>query len=262
MRDDVARRTVFEVVQQVLPLRGSHFLALDLVVLVAGFEPFADLVEVVHVNLRTLFEFLVAVQESINAINRNRRVADGRGQQMRANHVAANKDMLFAGVTVILVGFDQAIVVVELLDTREVDTLADSGHDQVGRQITFGACGDFGFFAFHREVGNAQRNGATFLVQHTGNRRHTAENFNAFLLGVFDFMLGRVHLVDGGARHQHNLGTVTGRDRRDVVGHVAGDDVFSSRTLVRRAGFGHVAQTTGDSHDVDRGVATADHDDA
>ena len=149
---------------------------------------------------------------------------------MRAQHVATNEDVLFAGEAIVLVGLHQAVVVVELLQTGEVDCLTNRGNDQVGRQIMLGAFDDLGFLAFHHEIGHAQRGCTAIRALDHGDRGHTADDFDTFSLGMLDFVLVGIHLVDGGTGNQHHFGAFTGRDGADVMSHLAGHNDSPARS--------------------------------
>ena len=69
VRDDVTRRTVFEVMQDVFTVIGAPYLAFDFLVLMTRFQSLPNFVEVVHVYLRTLVEIFFAFQEGINSFN-------------------------------------------------------------------------------------------------------------------------------------------------------------------------------------------------
>ena len=66
-------------------------------------------------------------------------MADSGGQQVWSDHVATDEDALLAWNLVVLVGADQAFAVIKFFQTGKIDRLTNSGNNQVGRNIIFGA---------------------------------------------------------------------------------------------------------------------------
>ncbi len=138
MRDDVAVGAVLEVVHGALGRVGAADRLLTLLDGEALLEHLALQVEEVHVDLGPLFQVLPA-QDMVDAVGGDGAVADGGGQQVRADDVAAGEDAGLARDLVVLVGGDHAAAVVELFQAGEIDGLADGGDDQVGRHVLLGA---------------------------------------------------------------------------------------------------------------------------
>ncbi len=221
----------------------------------------AHQVELVHVDLRTLLEFLVG-EEAVDALGRNRAVADGGGQQMWPQHVAAGENARLAADLVVAVRPDCALAVVELFESGEVDGLPDRRDDQVGRDVAFGAFLDLDLEPRADHLGLAlcqsQRGRATIGSAHDAHRRQAALDVDAFGLRLLDLVLVGLHAVDGEHRRQRDLGALLDRDLRDIVRHVAGDRAFE----VGRLGVLDVAEAPRHGRDVDRRVAAADDHDA
>jgi len=78
-RDDVTAGTILVVVQRVLPGVATRFLAVVLLVLVAGFDPLAYLVPMRHIDLGPTIRFL-ALQVGVDAFSADAGMADGGGQ--------------------------------------------------------------------------------------------------------------------------------------------------------------------------------------
>ena len=92
----------------------------------------------VHVHLRAFLQ-LLALEVVVDAVGRDRALADDGGQQVRAHDVAAHEVLGLVRHLVEFVGGDQALAVVEFLETLEVAALADGRDDQVGVDIAFRA---------------------------------------------------------------------------------------------------------------------------
>ena len=259
VRDDVAVGAVVVVVDGHVAAVGAADGLVHLADDQALLDHLALEVEGVHVDLGALLQCLAA-EEAVDAVGRDGAVADGRGQQVRADDVAAGKHAGVALHLVVLVGRHRALAVVEHLQAGEVHRLADGRDDQVGRDVFLRAldvldlqlaAGDLGLAADH-----AQGGGAAVGAAHHADRRVAAADGDAFGQGVLDLVPGGLHLVDredGGQRH---LGALLGRDRGDVVRHVAGNGVLGA---VAGVDLVDVAQATGHGGHVDGGVTAADH---
>ena len=90
------------------------------------------------IDLRPLLQAF-AGEEAVDAVRRDRAVADRRGEEMRPDDVAAGEGPRLAGDLVALVRGDGALADVEFLEAREIDRLPDRGDDEIGGDFLLGA---------------------------------------------------------------------------------------------------------------------------
>ena len=120
-------------------------------------------------------------------------MADGGGEQVRADDVAAGEHAGIALHLVVLVGGHVALAGVELLDAGEIHRLADGRDDQVGRDVLLGALDHLDLELRADELGfalrHAQRRGAAVGAAHHADRRPAAADVDAFRPGLLDLVL-------------------------------------------------------------------------
>ena len=217
-------------------------------------------VEVMHVHLGPLL-LLFLLEEVVDAVGGNRRLADRRGQQMRANDVTGHEVAFLARHLVELVGVDQVAVVRHLFEPFHVAALADGRDDQVRLQhalVTLVPLFRDRLHSIHGAVTDPQARRPTVFTDDHLEGHDAVENGDALGGGVDHFVLGCHHLVLGEQGGQGHIRSLRRRRHRRIVGDVA--VVHNQFRTVRRVLGLDVAETARHRDDVDGGVTAADAD--
>ena len=262
VRDHIAIRAIVEIVDRRRIFVGAADRFIDLTEVVALLDHLAFHVEYVNIDFGALFERL-AGDVPIDTISGNGTMADGGGEQMRLDDVAADENARLAGDLIIFVRRNRSLAIVEFFQAGKIDRLTDRGHDQIGRDIFLGAFNVFDVQAPADQFGftaNDTQPDRTAVVgaQHF-DRCQPAANGNALGHRLLDLVLVGLHLVDVEDRRQRHLGTKLGGDFRHIVSDISQDGRFRTITFM---GAIDVPKSTRDRGDVNRGVATADDHDA
>ena len=129
-------------------------------------------VEVMHVDLGPLVDGR-ARQEMVDCLGCDAPVTDGRGQQVRADDVAAGEMLLALPSLVAGHDVDEALAVVEFAETFQIAHLADGRDDDVALDLELGAGLGLGRHAFHRALAHLEPANAAIRV-HQHLERHDA----------------------------------------------------------------------------------------
>ena len=135
---DLVRAAVLVVVHRVVREAGAPLLAP--VVLLGGEMLLAQLleqVEVVHVDPGAPLR-VQAAEVLVDTARGDGRLADGGGEQVRADDVAGDEVPGPVGHAEERVGVDQAAAVVQLLQPVEVAALPDGGDQEIGLDLELG----------------------------------------------------------------------------------------------------------------------------
>ena len=213
MRDHVAVGAVIEVVQRDVGVVGAAHRLVRLLDLDALLGQLAHQVEMMRVDLGTLFQ-VAAQQKVVKAVGSDGTVADCSRQQVRADHVAGGEHALLSRDHVVAVGADRSLAIVEFFQPGEIHRLADRRNNQVGLDILLAACDglDLQFAARHFgfTLRHAQRRSTAIRAAHDADRRQAAANVDAFGQRLRDLVLVGLHLVDVEHRSQRHVRALFG----------------------------------------------------
>ena len=155
-RHDLVRGTVLVVVHRVVREAGAPLLALA--VFLGSQLLLAQLleqVEVMHVDLRAPLG-IQASEVLVDAARSDGCLADGGGEQVRADDVARDEMPGPVGHPIERVGVDQSPAIVELFETFEATALPDGGHHEVRLDFELGALARHRPAVDHVALGEAQ----------------------------------------------------------------------------------------------------------
>ncbi len=258
VRDDLGERPVLVVVDGEIGGVGAADLGL---VVGGGFQvvnpELFQKTEQVAFDLRPL-RHLFALQVAVDAFTGDPGVADGGGQQVRLDGVAADEMPFLDRRLVERIRVHQATAVVEVLEAGEVTGLPGGADDQAAFDIEFLAFLDRHFAAFPFDGNDAKRLGPAVVAEDHLHRRQAVVDFGPFGDDRVQFVLGRRGLGDRTPVNDPDIGALAPGGGSDVVDGVAEDDHFRMVVLGR---VFDVADAPRHRRHVHGGVAGADDQD-
>ena len=211
-----------------------------------------------HVDLGPLFQRL-AIEVAVDAFGGDPGVADGGGQQVRLDDVAAGEHARLAGDLVVLVRADQSALILEFLQAGEIHRLAEGGNQQIAGDVEFGSGLRHHFLVHPIDLDHPQRHGATIRAEHRRDRGDAGHDAHALARHRLDFVFGGRHFRYRPAVGDEHVRAFLLRRCGHVVFHLAENRLFRRR----RFGFArNVAEPARHRGHVHRGIAPSHHHDS
>ena len=191
-------------------------------------------------------------------------MANGGGEQIGLDGVAADKNVRLAHGLEVLVYIGKIQVVLEHVEARPVNRLTDGGDNEVAGNIVLRVLLRYHLLVDPVDFDHAQGSGHAVLILDDSDRGDTGLDLDALLDHGVHLVLGGGHFLDMTTVGDDHLGALAPVLRAllaaAAVAFAGGDDYPG---LVTRLGIGVVtAETAGNGRNVHRRVAAADNDDA
>ncbi len=152
------------------------------------------------------------------------RLADGGGQQVRTDDVAADEVAAPFGTWKCLSASIRPRSLSSSSIPCQIAGLTDGGHDQVSFDVELELAFDRGLaVSFH--FWHAKGLGATIVALDDLSGIQLAADVDAFTGGILDLVLGSRHFLDTGAGDQRHIGALRFADHGRIVSSLAEDDV-------------------------------------